>query len=50
MQTEPGISFMKQDFDVIVVGGGMVGATFSLLLAQQTDLQIAVIEAHPAEA
>lgn len=50
MQTEPGISFMNQDFDVIVGGGGMVGATFSLLLAQQTDLQIAVIEAHPAKA
>lgn len=38
---------MKTDYDVIIVGGGMVGATFSLLLAQQTALRIALIEAKP---
>lgn len=36
---------MKNDYDVVVVGSGMVGSTFALLLAQQTDLQIALIEA-----
>jgi len=38
---------MKNDYDVIIVGGGMVGTTFALLLADQTDLKIALIEAHP---
>lgn len=37
---------MKTDYDVIIVGGGMVGTTFSLLLAQQTTLRIALIEAR----
>ncbi|MBN46036.1 MULTISPECIES: UbiH/UbiF/VisC/COQ6 family ubiquinone biosynthesis hydroxylase [unclassified Methylophaga] len=40
---------MKHDYDVIIVGGGMVGTTFALLLAQQTQLQIALIEAHQPE-
>lgn len=38
---------MKNDYDVIIVGGGMVGTTFALLLAKQTDLKIALIEANP---
>lgn len=37
---------MKNHYDVIIVGGGMVGTTFALLLAKQTDLQIALVEAH----
>jgi len=37
---------MKYDYDVIIAGGGMVGSTFALLLAKQTDLRIALIEAH----
>ncbi len=37
---------MKNDFDVIIVGGGMVGTAFALLLVKQTDLKIALIEAH----
>jgi 2-octaprenylphenol hydroxylase len=37
---------MNNDYDVIIVGGGMVGTTFALLLAKQTDLKIALIEAY----
>ena len=40
---------MKTDYDVIIIGGGMVGTTFSLLLAQQTGLHIALIEARLPE-
>ncbi|HBX60620.1 MAG TPA: FAD-binding protein, partial [Methylophaga sp.] len=40
---------MKNHYDVIIVGGGMVGTTFALLLAKQTDLQIALVEAHQTE-
>lgn len=36
---------MKKNYDVIVVGGGMVGSAFALLLAKQTDLKIALVEA-----
>jgi len=38
---------MSTHFDVIVVGGGMVGASLTAALAQQSELKIALIEAHP---
>lgn len=34
-------------YDVAIVGGGMVGLTLALLLAQHTSLQIALIDAKP---
>lgn len=34
----------KQQFDVLVVGAGLIGAAFALRLAKRTDLQIALIE------
>ena len=37
---------MNKEFDVIIVGGGMAGATMALALAP-LSLKIAVIEAHP---
>jgi 2-polyprenyl-6-methoxyphenol 4-hydroxylase len=37
------------DFDVIIVGGGMVGASMACALAG-SDLKIAVVEAFPADA
>lgn len=40
---------MKKNYDVIVVGGGMVGSAFALLLAKQTDLKIALVEANMPE-
>lgn len=33
--------------DIIIVGGGIVGLTLANLLVQNTDLQLAIIEAHP---
>jgi 2-octaprenylphenol hydroxylase len=41
---------VKPDFDIVVVGGGMVGACVAALLAEQrevADLRIAVLEAKP---
>ncbi len=38
---------MKTDFDIIIIGGGMVGATLALSL-KYTQLRIAVVEAYPA--
>lgn len=38
---------MSTHFDVIVVGGGMVGATLTTALAQNSSLKIALIEAYP---
>ena len=39
---------MTREFDVIVAGGGLVGAAFAALLAKRCgDLSIAVIESHP---
>ena len=38
---------MKPQYDVIIVGAGMVGATLALALSQNTHLHIALIEAHP---
>ena len=38
---------MMPDYDIIIVGGGMVGATLALSLSQQADLNIALIEGYP---
>lgn len=37
------------DYDVIIVGGGIVGATLALGLAQQTALKLALIEPYPPQ-
>lgn len=41
---------MSQHYDVIIVGGGMVGATLAVALSEQASMKIALIEAHPATA
>jgi 2-octaprenylphenol hydroxylase len=41
---------MTHDFDILIVGGGMVGACVAALLAQEptlTDVRVAVLEANP---
>ncbi len=37
----------EHDYDLIIVGGGMVGATLALMLAQIDGLRVAVVEASP---
>ncbi|MFW5447617.1 MAG: UbiH/UbiF/VisC/COQ6 family ubiquinone biosynthesis hydroxylase [Methylophagaceae bacterium] len=36
---------MSQHYDIVIVGGGMVGATLAVALAEQSSLNIAIIEA-----
>jgi 2-octaprenylphenol hydroxylase len=38
----------SHNFDVIIVGGGVVGLSFACALAQNTSLSIAVLDAKPA--
>ncbi len=40
---------MSQHYDVIIVGGGMVGSTLAVALSQNPSLTIALIEAYPAK-
>ncbi len=37
---------MTQQYDIVIVGGGMVGTTLAIALAEQADLSIAIVEAH----
>ncbi|HEC60375.1 hypothetical protein LCGC14_0897200 [marine sediment metagenome] len=37
---------MNSHYDVIIVGGGMVGATLAVALTQQSNIKVALIEAH----
>lgn len=40
----------KVDFDVVIIGGGMVGASLACALVNQPQLRIAVVEAFPHDA
>lgn len=37
----------RLDLDVLIVGGGMVGATLALALSRQTDFRIGLMESRP---
>jgi len=37
---------MSTHYDVIIVGGGMVGATLAVALAEHSPLRVAIVEAH----
>lgn len=41
---------MKQEYDIAVVGGGMVGSCLALALSRHSDFSIALIEAQTFEA
>lgn len=38
----------KTSYDILIVGGGMVGSTLACALAQQTRLSIAILESQPS--
>ncbi|MCC5796892.1 MAG: UbiH/UbiF/VisC/COQ6 family ubiquinone biosynthesis hydroxylase [Methylophaga sp.] len=38
---------MTEQFDIVIVGGGMVGASLALLLAKHNALKVAVVEKAP---
>ncbi len=40
---------MSKDYDVIIIGGGMVGSSLAIALSQNPALSIAVIESHQPE-
>lgn len=40
----------KVDYDVVIIGGGMVGASLACALMHQPQLRIAVVEAFPYDA
>ncbi len=39
---------MTTHYDVIIVGGGMVGSTLAVALTEQANIKVALIEAHQA--
>ncbi|WP_170131787.1 UbiH/UbiF/VisC/COQ6 family ubiquinone biosynthesis hydroxylase [Aquicella lusitana] len=39
---------MKKEYDIVIVGGGIVGSALAAMLAQQTALSVAVLEAQPS--
>jgi len=41
---------MSQHYDVIIVGGGMVGATLAVALSTESSMKVALVEAHPPTA
>lgn len=47
--TRFGIAILKKHYDIIIVGGGMVGCTLACALAQQTSLSIALIDTKTLE-
>lgn len=44
-QTGFGTAILSMEYDILIVGGGMVGSTLACMLAQQTSLSIAILEA-----
>ena len=38
-----------QKFDLLIVGGGMVGLTLALAIRQQTELSIAIVDNTPVD-
>lgn len=49
-QARLGIAILKQEHDIIIVGGGLVGTTLACALAQESPFSIAVLEAQPTKA
>ena len=40
---------LSRDYDITIIGGGMVGISFALLLAQQYRWKIAILESQPLQ-